>query len=69
MSINGTGNVQDELNRCMPAAKHAQLGDVLNDLITQFNALLAHLDTANVAGISNTNVATFGIKTLSQRGT
>lgn len=69
MSNNGTGNVQDELNRCMPAAKHAQLGDVLNDLITQHNALLAKLDTANLAGMGTNNVATLSVKTLAQRGT
>lgn len=62
----GTGNVVDELNRCMPAASHAQLGTLLQDLITnynamttKYNALLAHLDTANVAGIGNTNAATY----------
>lgn len=61
-------NVQDELNRSMPAAKDAALGDVLNDLITQHNALvvkyqalLAHLDVANVTGIGNANVATYGV--------
>lgn len=46
-NINGTGNVQDELNRCMPAAAHAKLGDVLNDLITRHNALVAALSSAS----------------------
>jgi hypothetical protein len=77
------------LNRMSPAAHEAHLGDVIEDLITNYNALqashadlltkyaalLAHLDTANVAGIGNTNAATYGstvtngvaIKTLSAR--
>lgn len=80
-SINGTGsnNNQDVLNRSMPAAHQARLGDCINDLITQhndlvskYNALLAHLDTANVAGIGNGNVAAYGettvITPLNQRG-
>lgn len=33
-------SVQDQLNRSMPAAKYAALGDILNDLITGFNALV-----------------------------
>ena len=53
--------------------KRAAVGSVLTDLITglnllaakydafvvKHNALMAHLDTANVAGISNTNAATY----------
>jgi len=61
-------DVQDQLNRAQPIFKHVGLGDILNDLITQlnavtakYNALLAHVDTANVAGIGNTNVATYGV--------
>jgi len=62
------------LDNLAPAAKQTQLGAVCVDLITQVNylvadianlrtkyqALLAHLDTANVAGIGNANVATYG---------
>jgi len=48
-------NVQEELNRCMPAAAHAQLGDVLNDLITTHNELLAKLDAD--AGVTDTDYA------------
>lgn len=66
------------LNRMNPAAHEASLGDVTEDLITQinaltakYNALLAHLDTANVTGIGNANASTYGVtstvKTLSQR--
>jgi hypothetical protein len=39
MSNFGTGNVQDELNRCMPAARDAKLGDVLNDLLNAVNGI------------------------------
>jgi hypothetical protein len=31
----------------------------VNALIAQFNAFLAHVDTANVAGIGNTNVTNY----------
>jgi hypothetical protein len=80
MSNNGTGNVQDELNRCMPAAAHGKLGDVLNDLLTAYNdlaakhnALLAKLDAD--AGVADTNYAATqsasytSLKTLAQRNT
>ena len=67
-------NFVDELNRSMPAAKAAMLGQTLADLIdavnsltssynalvAEHNALLAHLDSANVAGIGNANAATYG---------
>lgn len=55
-NINGTGNVQDELNRCMPAAAHAKLGDLLAELIHKHNALVAALSSAtymvNSAGLA-----------------
>jgi hypothetical protein len=60
-------NVQDELDRMAPAARDAALGDVLNDLITQHNALLAHLDAANVTGIGNTNTTNYSVTPLQQR--
>lgn len=64
--IKGTGNLQDELNRMNPAAAHVKLGDVLNDIITQHNALLVKLDAD--AGVSATDhAATLKIKTLSER--
>ena len=70
MANAGFRNVQDHLNRMNPTAAEAALGDWLYALTNQFNtlqakynALLAHLDTANVAGIGNTNVATYGATT------
>jgi len=64
----GFRNLRDELNRMTPGARDAFLGDVVYDLINmvnqqaaQINGLLAHLDTANVAGIGNANAATYGI--------
>jgi hypothetical protein len=52
MTTNASGrNVQDELNRCMPAAKHAKLGDVLVDLIVNTNADVVD-GTALIAAIS-----------------
>ena len=61
------------LDHCMPAAREAKLGMTLDQMITDHNALradyvaleakfaalLAHLDTANVAGIGNANAATY----------
>ena len=59
--------LQDRLNRATPGLAEARLGDNIYNIIAAFNALeaqylalLAHLDTANVAGIGNTNAATYG---------
>jgi len=52
-NINGTGNLQDELNRMNPAAGHAKLGDLLNEIITKHNALATKLDSD--AGVTDTN--------------
>ncbi|WP_175787427.1 hypothetical protein [Burkholderia anthina] len=61
------GQRQANLNNASPAAADAKLGDVQNDLITAFNALLsqyqallAHLDVANVTGIGSANASTYG---------
>jgi hypothetical protein len=43
--LSGTRDVQDELNRSMPAAKHALLGDTLVDVITAHNALVDNFNT------------------------
>lgn len=53
------------LNRMSPAAHEAHLGDVIEDLITQHNNLLAALQAANIAGLTLTSVS--AIKTLSAR--
>lgn len=66
LNTKGTGNRKDELNRCMPAASNAKLGDVLDDLITKHNALLAKLDAD--AGVTDTNyVATLKVTALQDR--
>lgn len=63
---NGTGNLQDELNRMNPAASHAKLGDLLAEIITKQNALVAKLDLD--AGVTDTNYsALFKITPLDQR--
>lgn len=63
---NGTGNLQDELNRMNPAASHAKLGDLLAEIITKQNALAAKLDLD--AGVTDTNYsALFKITPLDQR--
>ena len=58
----GNINLQDHLNRSMPIAKDVGLGDLLqelvtayNDLATQYNALLAKLDSDG--GITDTDYA------------
>lgn len=66
MSATRTVNVQDALNRSMPAAKRAKLGDVLNDMIVAHNALLAKLDADT--GVASTDyAATLRVKTLTER--
>ena len=77
MAEAGYVNHQDQLNRMAPAAARAKLGDQVYDLTNRlnalgaayadlagkFNALMAALDTANVAGIGNANAATFDATT------
>jgi hypothetical protein len=41
-------------------AAHNQLEADFNALQSKYEALLAHLDTADVAGIGNANAATYG---------
>lgn len=66
LNTKGTGNRQDELNRCMPAAANVQLGTLLNDIVTKHNALLAKLDAD--AGVTDTNyVATLTVTPLADR--
>lgn len=65
-NMTGTGNLKDELNRCMPAAAHAKLGDLLDEIITKHNALVAKLDAD--AGVTDADYTTgLAIKPLSQR--
>lgn len=54
-------NLIDELNRCMPAADHAKLGDLLQELITKHNALVTKI----AAG--STDVANLAITPLTER--
>lgn len=54
-------NLIDELNRCMPAADHAKLGDLLQELITKHNALVIKI----AAG--STDVANLAITPLTER--
>lgn len=62
----GTGNLKDELNRCMPAAANAKLGDLLDEIAVKHNALLAKLDAD--AGVAATDhVSTLRIAPLAER--
>jgi hypothetical protein len=44
-------DLKDELNRCMPAAAHAKLGDLLEEIITKHNALVALTEDAEALAI------------------
>lgn len=62
-----TTNAARALDHMAPATHYAQLGQTQLDIIASFNALLAKLDTANVAGIGNNNAATLGLLDLGKR--
>ena len=73
----GNVNYVHELDHAMPVFGRLKFGATLQDIITQFNllvvqhlslvtehnALLAHLDTAAVTGIGTANVATYAVAT------
>jgi len=70
MSSKGTGNLKNDLNRMAPTAANAKLGDMLESVISNQNAILAKLDaigaaSASVAAINTaagtTNVATMAL--------
>ena len=66
MSATRTIDPKDALNRAMPANARVQLGDVIDELITKHNALLAKLDED--VGVTGTDyVATLSVKTLAER--
>lgn len=67
MSATRTIDPKDALNRAMPANARVQLGDVIDELITKHNALLAKLD-ADVGVTGTDYVATLKVKTLAERG-
>lgn len=67
MSATRTIDPKDALNRAMPANARVQLGDVVDDLITKHNAMLAKLD-ADVGVTGTDYVATLKVKTLAERG-
>jgi len=65
---NPVRNLQDELNRMAPAAAHAKLGDIVNDLNTKHNAVCAKLDAD--ATVTDTNyTALHAVTTLANRPT
>lgn len=67
-SNNVAGTVQSQLNRMNPAAADAKLGDLLNEIITKQNALLAKLDAD--AGVTDTNyAATLAVAGIETRAT
>ena len=66
MSATRNLDPKDVLNRAMPANARVQLGDVIDELITKHNALLAKLD-ADVGVTGTDYVATPSVKTLAER--
>ncbi len=63
-------NIADQLNRSMPAAADAALGDWQKDVTTTLNAVLAKLDAAaaaTVTALGTTNVATLRVKPPEER--
>ena len=53
MSTKGTGNLKNDLNKSTPAAYNAKLGDMLESIISNQNAILAKLDAIGAAGASS----------------
>jgi len=58
MSTKGSGNLKNDLNRMNPAAGNAKLGDMLENVISNQNAILAKLDAIGAAGASSAAIAT-----------
>ena len=76
MSTKGTGNLKTDLNRMNPAASNIALGDLLESIIANQNAILAKLDAIGAAGASSaaiaaaagiTNVSTMSLTLPSKR--
>lgn len=60
-----------ELDHSMPAAAHAQLGTTLQNLIANFNAVLAKMDAAGaatVAALGTNNVVSLSVTDLKTLG-
>lgn len=55
----------NRLNNSSPVASEVQLGQVLEDLIVQQNAILSALVAADIAGLNLSAVS--AVKTLSER--
>lgn len=59
-------DLQKALNNSMPIADKVKLGDLLNDLVTNHNALLAKLDADT--GVTGTDyAATLTVSGLTER--
>lgn len=67
MSTKGTGNLKNDLNRMNTVAANSKLGDMLESIISNQNAILAKLDAigaaADVAAI-NTAAGTTNVSTM-----
>lgn len=52
MSLKGSGNLKADLNRMSPTASNVKLGDMLESIISNQNAILAKLDAIGAASAS-----------------
>lgn len=69
MATKGTGNLKTDLNRGLgPAAANAKLGDMLESIISNQNAILAKLDAIGAASASvaaiNTAAGTTNVSSM-----
>lgn len=68
MSNKGTGNLKNDLNRMNTPASNAGLGDMLENIIKNQNAILAKLDAIGAASASvaaiNTAAGTNNVSTM-----
>lgn len=58
MGTKGTGNLKSDLNRMNPTASNAKLGDMLEAIVSNQNAIMAKLDAIGAAGASSAAIAT-----------
>lgn len=67
MSNKGTGNLKNDLNRMNTPASNALLGDMLENIIKNQNAILAKLDAIGAAatvGAINTAAGTTNVSSM-----
>ncbi len=61
--------LRDQLNRMAPAAAHARIGDLLDEMITKQNLIVAQLVANGTTGFTTATQGSFTVLTLEQRPT